>query len=324
MLEHGGNLAQAAQQYGIAIEDWLDLSTGINPNHYPIAHIPTSAWQRLPEENDGLIEAACQYYGCEALLPTSGSQAALQVLPKLRPPSLVAMPRTMYQEHAKAWQQHGHRIIFFDDAPDASLLNQVEVLLLCNPNNPTGLRFSKAQLLEWQQQLAQRGAWLIVDEAFMDTTPEHSIADHSYLQGLFVLRSLGKFFGLAGARIGFLLAAPHILKQAEETLGPWALAGPSRIIAKQALLDQAWQIEMRQKLILSAEKLTLTMTQSGLKPQGGTQLFQYVQTPSAAEIHHALAQQGIWVRLFKDRPALRFGLPPDDAWLKLASALKSL
>ncbi len=324
MLEHGGNLTQAMQQYGIALDSWLDSSTGINPNHYPIPNIPISAWQRLPEDHDGLIEAACHYYGCATLLPAAGSQAVLQVLPKLRPPCRVAMPSTMYQEHAYAWQQHGHNITFFDGTPDDNLLKNTDVLLLCNPNNPTGQCFSKDQLLQWHHTLNLHGAWLIVDEAFMDVTPERSIAAHTHLQGLLVLRSLGKFFGLAGARVGFLLANQTLLNQAQEILGPWSLSGASRYIAKVALLDITWQSDRRTQLNIDGEKLKLLLTQYGLKPSGGTALFQYVKIPQAIKLHEVLAQHGVWVRLFNDEKSLRFGLPPDDGWSTLEAALSNL
>jgi cobalamin biosynthesis protein CobC len=329
MLEHGGNLIAAAKQYGIPLQNWLDLSTGINPNTYPIPPIPARAWQRLPEDDDGLPEAACQYYGCEALLPTAGSQAALQVLPKLRTPSRIAMPRTMYQEHAHAWRQHGHTITFFDadlesDKLDNTTLNSIDVLLLCNPNNPTGKRYTTTQLLKWHQQLQTKGGWLIVDEAFMDMTPEDSIANYSGLEGLFVLRSLGKFFGLAGARVGFLLAMPHYLKQAQEMLGPWTLTGPSREVAKQALLDTAWQEETRKQLTMDSNKLKQYLTESGLTPTGGTALFQYVKSEQVIELHEFFAENGIWVRLFKSDLALRFGLPPNSEWKAFADTLKRL
>ena len=81
MLEHGGRLRRAAQRYGIPLDDWLDLSTGINPHAYPVPAVPASAWHRLPEDDDGLETAAAAYYGSAALLPVAGSQPAIQSLP---------------------------------------------------------------------------------------------------------------------------------------------------------------------------------------------------------------------------------------------------
>lgn len=322
MLEHGGNLNLAAKQHGIPLEDWLDLSTGINPDGYPVHDIPLTIWQRLPLEDDGLIEAACAYYGCQSLLPAAGSQAALQVLPKLRPPCRVAMPKLMYREHAQAWQRHGHQISTFTNLADISL-DEVDVVLVCNPNNPTAELFSAASLLSLHAELAKRGGWLVVDEAFMDATPEHSIAQHAHLEGLFVLRSLGKFFGLAGARVGFLLATPVQLKKLQEELGPWSITGPSRYIAKQALSDTSWQQATRQQLIENSQRLAALLRHHGLNTHAGTALFQYTTTQQADDWQRHLASQGVWVRLFSEIPALRFGLPAENNWDKLENALKT-
>jgi len=328
MLEHGGNLVAAAKQYDIPLENWLDLSTGINPDGYPIADIPAAIWQKLPLEDDGLTEAACAYYDCRFALPTAGSQAALQILPQLRTDSKVAMPKFMYQEHANAWQGNGHEVIKFDFFPDENIIQQVDVLLLCNPNNPTATKFSVAELLSWHAALAARSGWLVVDEAFMDVTPEYSISKYAHLEGLFVLRSLGKFFGLAGARVGFILTEEHMLKQMQEVIGPWSITGPSRLIAQQALLDKTWQEKMRVQLAENSHKLATLLTKYHLTPMSGTALFQFVPTKNALALQQHLAQQGIWVRLFSDTPglsarsALRFGLPPEDSWTKLEAALK--
>lgn len=323
-LEHGGNLAQAAQQYGIPIEDWLDLSTGINPYHYPIPHLQPSDWQRLPSGCEGLEAAACAYYGAKAALATAGSQAALQTLPQLRSPCTIAMPKTMYQEHAHAWRMHHHTVLHFEGAPDDALLAACDVLLLCNPNNPTGERYSPAQLLTWHETMVQKGGWLIVDEAFMDPTPEDSLAHATDREGLIILRSLGKFFGLAGARVGFLLAAPKLLKLASVRLGPWAITGPSQRIAELALNDRTWQQAMRQQLKLDSTSLVELLQNAGLAPSGGTALFQYVQTAEAIALQQALAKQGIWVRRFDEPQALRFGLCQTHEYSRMADALDQL
>jgi cobalamin biosynthetic protein CobC len=323
MLEHGGNLTLAAAQYNIPLADWLDLSTGINPNGYPLPEIPPAIWQRLPLDDDGLIEAACAYFGSRAALPTAGSQAAIQILPRLRPPCKVAMPSLMYKEHAHAWQYCGHQISIFTDLDD-DIVNSADVVLLCNPNNPTAGRFSPADLLHLHSRLQQRGSWLVVDEAFMDATPENSIAQHTHLEGLFVLRSLGKFFGLAGARVGFLLASPQWLSKAQEILGPWSLSGPSRFVAAQALSDFTWQQNTRMQLSASSLRLAALLSESGLTPHAGTALFQYAPLKDAELRQQQLAKQGIWVRYFPEACALRFGLPTENGWCKLESALKSL
>ena len=323
MLEHGGNLAAAAERYGIALSDWIDLSTGISPYQYPIPAIADSAWQRLPYDDDGLIEAARSYYGCEQLLPTAGSQAAIQVLPAMRASCRVALQQPMYAEHAQAWRKQGHEVVLFQGIPDEALLAQCGVLVLCNPNNPTALLHRPEQLLAWHQRISQHGGWMVVDEAFMDATPEFSIARYTNLSGLIVLRSLGKFFGLAGARVGFLLAAQPLLNEARERLGPWPISGPARIITKAALQDQGWQQATRVLLHQQSARLAKLLALYGLPPQAGTALFQWVATDRAEVWHAHLAKQGIWTRKFETPQALRFGLPPASAWERLEQAQAS-
>jgi cobalamin biosynthetic protein CobC len=320
MLEHGGNLNLASKQHGIALENWLDLSTGINPNGYPISAIAPTVWQRLPLDDDGLTEVACTYYGCQNALPVAGSQAAIQALPTLRPSCKVAMPEFMYQEHAQAWRKHGHTLQLFNRLTD-DIVNQADVVLLCNPNNPTAQIVSPADLLQLHAKLTSKGGWLIVDEAFMDATPENSIAQYSHLPGLIVLRSIGKFFGLGGARAGFVLAHQQLLKRMQEALGPWGVAGPSRIITKQALSDFSWQRSTQLTLRQSSQRLAKLLHRYGLTPQAGTDLFQFVPTPLATQWQQHLASQGVWVRYFDTMSALRFGLPTENGWLKLEQAL---
>jgi cobalamin biosynthetic protein CobC len=326
VLEHGGNLALASAQYKIPLEHWLDLSTGINPDGYPIPAIAPEVWQRLPQDDDGMLEAACSYYGCENALAAAGSQALLQVLPKLRRAGKVAILSPMYKEHAHAWQRHGHQIIPFSGQLPAETLQQADVVLVCNPSNPTGERFSRTDLLSWHSQLAAHGGWLIVDEAFIDVTPEQSIAPYTHLDGLLVLRSLGKFFGLAGARVGFLLAKRCLVEQVQAEIGPWPVSGASRLIAKLALSDRAWQQQTRLQLSNSSARLAALLQKNGLSPQGGTLLFKYVITTQARAWQQHLAQHGIWVRLFAEpdtHHALRFGLPPATCWGKLELALQN-
>lgn len=322
MLEHGGRLRAAAQRYGIELRDWLDLSTGIAPWSWPLPAIPSSLWQRLPEDDDGLELAARDYYQCDSLLPLSGSQAAIQALPRLRAAGRIGVLAPCYAEHAAAWQRHGHEVLALADEQVDGLIDQLDVLLLVNPNNPTGRRIDAERLLDWHARLRARGGWLVVDEAFMDCTPQHSLLPLAGGEpGLIVLRSLGKFFGLAGARLGFAFAEPALLDQLAELLGPWTVSGPTRWVARAALADVATQQARRAELGQAGVRLAGLLREHGLVAQG-TALFQWLAHPQAAELHEHLARQGILVRLFDTPPSLRFGLPPDEAgWARLDLAL---
>jgi cobalamin biosynthetic protein CobC len=322
MLEHGGRLREAARRYGIPLDAWLDLSTGINPRPWPVPAIPVSAWARLPEDDDGLIDAARAYYEAPHVLPVAGSQAAIQALPRLRSPCRVGIITPGYAEHAHAWRRAGHEVVAAPVEALGNTARHVDVLAVIHPNNPTGDRFAVETLLDWHDCLAAREGWLVVDEAFIDPTPEDSLAPYSTRPGLLVLRSLGKFFGLAGARVGFVLAESSWLHRLRGQLGPWTVAAPSRWVAERALADRAWQEAARAQLLKKAERLAALLNQHGLAIGGSCVLFQWVTTPHAAAIHERLARQGILTRLFTEPASLRFGLPGAEAgWARLDQTL---
>lgn len=324
MLEHGGRLREAAALYNIPHENWLDLSTGINPEAWPVPALPSSVWQRLPEENDGLEAAAAAYYGNPNLLPVAGSQAAIQWLPHLLPRAVVACLSPLYAEHPQAWQRAGHRLRFLQNAMlPRALAASTPYVLFCNPNNPTAECHPHDVAVDAAKQLKKRGGWLIVDEAFIDPTPAASLAPlagTAEAPNLIVLRSLGKFFGLAGARVGFIFAAPEILHKMAEAMGPWTIAGPARAVALLALQDEAWQSAMRAQLQSASQRL-----QQLLAPLGevkATALFAALTTAHPVELHEHLAGHGILLRRFEQQPLLRCGLPGHEAdWQRLASAL---
>lgn len=322
---HGGRLRAAAAEYGIPPKQWLDLSAGLNPSPWPVPPLSAEAWARLPEPEDGLVEAACAYYGAESLLPVAGSQAAIQALPQLRTPGMVGVLSPAYAEHAHGWARAGHRLVPLAPGRIEDALDNLDALVLVNPNNPTGHRFGRDQLLQWHRRLADRGGWLVVDEAFMDVTPEESLAVEAQRPGLIVLRSLGKFFGLAGARVGFVLAQPDLLAQLDDLLGPWTVAGPARELAKRALADTEWQAKSRRELHRAEQRLAQLLTLHGLTPSGGTALFQWVLTEQAEAVQQALAKQGILVRRFDEPASLRFGLAGRESeWERLENALTNL
>ena len=322
MLEHGGRLRAAAQRYGIPLEDWLDLSTGIAPYGWELPAVPRSAWARLPEADDGLEQAARDYYGAVSLLPVAGSQAAIQALPRLRANSSVAILAPTYAEHAAAWRREGHCVTKLSEGAVHRALPQLDVLLLVNPNNPTGRLIEPARLLDWHDELAERGGWLVVDEAFIDCTPQHSLAAYSDMPGLIVLRSFGKFFGLAGLRLGFVLAAQALLDELQVLLGPWAVSGPARSVACSLLRDSEGQRHQRERLLADGERLAALLRDCGLPATGGSALFQFCCSRRAVPCAELLARRGILVRLFAELDSLRFGLPADEAgWLRLEQGL---
>jgi cobalamin biosynthetic protein CobC len=326
MLEHGGRLRAAAAHYGIPAGNWLDLSTGINPEPWPVPPLPASVWQRLPEEGDGLEDAAAACYGNASLLPVAGSQAAIQILPTLLPRAVIACLSPLYGEHPHAWRKAGHRVRMIDVGLSRAVAAMTPYVLACNPNNPTATRHSRAELLDAAGRLQQRGAWLIVDEAFIDATPQDSVADLAGTAAapkLIVLRSLGKFFGLAGARVGFVFAAPDLLQKLREELGPWTVSGPARSVARMALADADWQAAARSRLPAAARRLHALLASLG--EVRSTALFAALRSPDNADLHARLAHTGILTRHFAEDGLLRFGLPgTEDEWERLRLGLHSI
>lgn len=185
------------------------------------------------------------------------------------------------------------------------------MLVVVNPNNPTGLSLSPSRLLDWHSRLAQRGGWLVVDEAFMDNTPQLSLAAFANQVGLIVLRSFGKFFGLAGVRLGFVLAERKLLKLLAEQVGPWAVSGPTRVLGHACLQDTDGHARQRGRSEEASQRLAALLERYDFKPQGGCALFQWLITERAEALHAFMARRGILLRLFTHNSSLRFGLPAD-------------
>lgn len=323
MLEHGGRLRATAREYGIPVGDWLDLSTGIAPWGYPPPTLPADVWRRLPEPEDGLLAAARGYYGTDALTPVAGSQAAIGLLPWLRPAARVACPAGGYAEHAAAWRRAGHDVREYGASGLEEAVAAAEVVVVVNPDNPTGRHLPVARLRRWQAALAARGGWLVVDEAFADVAPEVSVTADAGEPGLIVLRSPGKFFGLAGARIGFIAAWPALLAGVEQLAGPWPVAGPARAVAAAALADSDWQVRQRRRLGAAASRLRQLLAEAGLAAESGTDLYVWSPMPDPDALAKAMARRAVLVRRFRRPQGVRIGLPPDDpaAWARLADAL---
>jgi len=320
MLEHGGKLREAARRYGRT--DWLDLSTGLNPTGYPAPAFAADAWHRLPENDPALLEAAQRFYRAPRMLAVAGTQAAIQALPRLRPASRVAVSSPSYAEHLHHWSQHGHHTRAVPYSELGAAVPTADVLVVCNPNNPTGEIVPRAALLEWAGILASRGGWLVVDEAFADTNGSHSVADATQAPGLIVLRSVGKFFGLAGLRLGFVAAHENILEPLANMLGPWAVSGPAQQVARAALEDKSWQRNAQEKLQAAGVRLRALLANHGIASHG-TALFQWWPEPRAEDFHDHMARRGIWVRLFREAArGIRLGLPPhEEGWQRLEQAL---
>lgn len=352
-LIHGGQLLQVAKQYNIPTQNWLDLSTGIAPLSYPIPTIPEKLYQTLPQANVDLKAAAKRYYNADNLLVTNGSQAIIKLLPSLwRENNLhsttVYLPEQGYKEHALAWQNAGFTIYWYQDAlPVLETIENNAVLVVINPNNPTGQLYPQSILIKYQEKLANSHGLFVIDEAFIDVvTPSQSMThtiNSNFIdttintnidtnKNTLILRSFGKFFGLAGIRIGFLVACDTWIAKFHEHLGPWQVNGPAQFIAQTALADYQWHAQQKYKLKILSTDLRAILTENipseYINEITGTDLFQTVyftentEATSRAENYYiSLCQQGVYVRLTDDKQALRFGLAKQGQLERLKNAL---
>jgi len=323
-IEHGGDLDAARRRYPAAPEPWIDLSTGINPHAYPFASPATGYWQHLPQRSAELAlrAAAAVRYGApdaDNIAAAPGTQALIQLLPRLLDPTEVAVLAPTYAEHALCWARAGHRVTERATLAD---IGTAGIVVAVNPNNPTGARIAPGDLATLAAKLAEKDGLLVVDEAFADFTPEQSLVPRR-LPRTVVLRSFGKAYGLAGLRLGFAVAQVPFARRLRAELGPWPVSGPALAIGTAALGDSVWIAAMGDKLAVACGRLDGLLTAAGFTVLGGTHLFRLAEHRHARHVADALGRDGIHVRQFAAHPAwLRFGLPgAEPAWQRLACAL---
>jgi cobalamin biosynthetic protein CobC len=286
--------------------------------------IDAGLWRRLPQASDeqAVLQAAAQRYGCEAdhIVAAPGSQALIQVLPRLLEPSDVVVLGPTYGEHAVAWARCGHRVV---ERRAQSDIGDARTVVVVNPNNPTGRVVTAAELRGLAAVLAGRRGLLVVDEAFADfAEPGVSVAAQ-LPPATVVLRSFGKAYGIAGARLGFAVADPALCARLRGELGPWAVSGPALAIGAAALGDARWLAAMRARLAEDRRRIDALLQARGLAVEGGTHLFCLARHAHAGSIADKLGRAGIHVRRFAAEPTwLRFGLPGAEVeWQRLADAL---
>lgn len=323
---HGGDLAQVRARFPAAPEPWIDLSTGINPLPYPLPDLPADVWTRLPSaaEVAELEAVAADAYGVHEpalVAATPGTQALIQMLPRLLAGARIGILGFTYQEHAHAWREAGRSVEVVERLAD---LARFDVALVVNPNNPDGRLVPAADLAALALDMAAVGGRLIVDEAFVDVIGEGaSLAPRQPLAGAVVLRSFGKTWGLAGVRLGFCLADAGFASAVRRAFGPWAVSGPAIAIGRAALADRPWLAATIARLDADVARLDSLLAASGCRILGGTPLFRLVEHPEAQNLADRLAAAAVHIRKFPhNRRWLRFGIPaPGAAFERLAAAL---
>jgi cobalamin biosynthetic protein CobC len=311
--DHGGGIDAAAVQFGGSRDAWLDLSTGINPQPYPLPAFSNDDWAALPDSAtfDALNAAASEFCKVPAgadILPAHGASAVISRAPALASPGRVLIQGPTYNEHAASFVAHGWHVA---DSQDAAAHPDARVLV--HPNNPDGRL--------WQAHDAT-APLTIIDESFCDVTPDKSLVHLADQPGVIVLKSFGKFWGLAGLRLGFAIAQPSTIHRLGALCGPWAVSGPALRVGALALQDTKWANQTRDRLQADATRLDQIMTANGAKLQGGTSLFRLYQVDNAQRWQSRLARNHVWSRIFPYSDTLiRLGLPAQNRWSQLTEAL---
>lgn len=322
---HGGRLDEASRRFPDAPGPWIDLSTGINPQAWGPATPPEVDLRRLPSDAAlaGLNRAAARAFGAEALpvaaLP--GSEIGLRALAEAGLPRPWRVVAPAYRSHAAA-------------LPGATAISTAQLaeeaarggtILLANPNNPDGRMVAPVDLLAVAHRLGGKGGVLVVDEAFVDAVPGASLVPHlAPADPVLVFRSFGKFFGLAGVRLGFAVGSAGLVAKQADRLGSWPVSATAIALGTSAYADAGWIDATRAGLAEAATTLDRLLAAHGLSARGDCPLFRLVETGQAADLFEALGRAGILVRPFDYAPTwLRFGLPGDaEALDRLDRALR--
>lgn len=314
--DHGGGLDEAVALHGGSRAEWLDLSTGINPRHYPVPEIPATAFTDLPDRVAAArLEAAARAFWMvpegAAVLAAPGASALIANIPRLAAPGRVRIVERSYNEHEAAFRAAGWEVLRGD--PEGAL---AEARVVVHPNNPTGNMFSG------ENEPGGRPL-LVIDESFCDVILFNSrVPDWSVRPGVVILKSLGKFWGLAGLRLGFAIGDPVLIARLKEMLGPWPVSGVAQHVGATALEDMEWANMARQVMNLDVARLDALVQARGAELIGGTGLFRLYRVDDATAWQDRLARGKVWSRVFPYDPTwLRLGLPPVGRWDQLEAAL---
>jgi len=323
MKEHGGDLDRAVMEFGGKKSEWIDLSTGINPNFYPVDSIENIDIHTLPSKDDikNLIDIARKFYCTNGFLNVlSGAQAAINLLPYLFPSGDVSIIEPTYNEYKQTFLNTNWKV---NIVHNLKKMEGSTIAIICNPNNPDGKIFYQDDLIK----LSKKVDLLVIDESFMDLYPSLSMSNiiNKNTKNIIILKSFGKFFGLAGVRLGFIISGKDISEKIENLIGPWQVSNPAIIAGIQALKDDVWIKNNIQKLKKYAYKLDILANQLNWRLVGGTYLYRLYETDSSIETQKKLAQKKIWSRIFSySNNWIRLGIPSEKKFLEVSSKLSKL
>ena len=317
-IQHGGDIDLAIKKYGGEREDWIDLSTGINGASYPWQESINVELRNLPSNKIlmQLEKAAARAYKIAESADTaavSGAQQIINLLPLcLKSCNSVAILGPTYNEYEKAFKRSGTKTKTVSETSELSLS---DIAIIVNPNNPTG----KVIADETLAGLSKKVRILIIDESFKMFSSRRTLNFSNIIQ----INSLGKFFGLAGVRLGFVSGPSEFIKTVKEMLGPWPVSSLAAEIGIVALNDKVWISEMEKILVTESNALHEVCNSRNWELVGRTSLFHTYATSSCLEVEKQFAAHGIWIRTFDySKTWVRLGIPTsENAWTRVKQAL---
>lgn len=259
---HGGNIYKAAKELDIPYTQILDFSANINPLGFPhiVKEIITDRINDIvnyPDiEQRELKKAAAEYYGIDAknILPGNGSVELINIILEALRPSKAIIPSPTFLEYARSSESRYIETVFVNLRAnkfrlDIGLFDNIKnniipdsLLILCNPNNPTGKLITKHDLTIILKKLQNNRAYLLIDEAFMDFVDvnQSMVRFIEEYDNLIILKSITKFFALPGLRLGFILAGSRLIIKFHKLKDPWNINTFAGFVGSEVMRDRKY------------------------------------------------------------------------------------
>ncbi len=289
-LAHGGNVYETASRLGCSPDKILDYSASINPFGPPegLADEFIAYFHRLQHYpdigNTALIDALSDFHGIsrEHIVVGNGSTELIYWLPIALGIQSATVSLPTFSEYRKAFELQGvklHKLITTcatDFQPTLEQLRSAceattpEAILLTNPGSPSGALISQ-DVREWLIQWSRKqDAFSIVDEVFVDFCEEQSLKKHlEDSTNLVLIRSMTKFFGVPGLRLGYLLTSRPIAERMRSALPPWSVNTLAQIAGTYCLRQEEYRYKTLALIDREREKMF-----AGLSTLDGCKVFQ--------------------------------------------------
>ena len=313
---HGGNIRQAAEEFGIPPKEIVDFSANINPLGLPtqlkkqikenlsgILHYPDPECKLLREEISRYLDVDCR-----RIIVENGSTPLIYLFVQTFTPEKVLILIPTFSEYEKALRIQRSKIRFFPLKEKNNFsfelkkflgyIKGIDAIFLCNPNNPTGTILPHEELMEIVRLTKRRNIFLFLDEAFIDYQEGESLKK-TVGKNLFILRSFTKFFAIPGLRLGYGIGNERLIQRLNKVKVPWSVNSLAQIAGISLLQDE--QFIKKSRVFMGKEKLFLfngLARISGLKPFPSKANFILIKLKnfSASYLQKKLLKKGILIR----------------------------